>query len=228
MPVRFRRRGFTLLEIFVILGIVACLLALLVPFFFRLREGGRAGECTVNMKRIGAAISAYTKDHQDQLPGPLSTDQHPVASAGKPPRDGQLLKYIGSYLQQPANSTDGAGNATSVFTFPAWQRNPDRTTDAPVFLINNEIAAPFGQPVWGGPGKPPLKVTQLSEWKRKANGTEQPADLAKVWALTEADREIAQILGIQDPWVSRMPPRALHYNHRNALYFDWHVEYLGL
>jgi prepilin-type processing-associated H-X9-DG protein len=228
MMLTTRRRAFTLLEIFVVLGIIACLLALLVPFFLRLREGGRTGQCVRNMQAIGKAITDYAKDHQDQLPGPLSTDQYPVASAGQPPRDGQLLKHIGKYLEQPANSPDGAGNASTIFTYPAWQRNSDRTTDSPVFLINNETAAPFGQPVWGGAGKAPLKISQFAEWRRVVSGKEAPAEPAKIWALTEADREIAKIIGIKEPWVQRMPPRALHYNHRNALYFDWHVDNLTL
>ena len=228
MSLHCRRRAFTLLEIFVVLGIIACLLALLVPFFLRLREGGHAGQAVRNMQAIGKAITDYARDHQDQLPGPLSTDQYPVASAGKPPRDGQLLKYIAKYLEQPANSPDAGENASTLFTFPAWQRNSDRTTDSPVFLINNEIAAPFDQPVWGGTGKLPLKQSQFAEWRRPIGGREKPAEPARIWALTEADREIAKILGIKEGWVERMPPRALHYNHRNALYFDWHVDTLGL
>ena len=228
MPSQFRRRAFTLLEIIVVLGIIACLLALLVPFLLRLREGGRAGQAVRNMQLIGKAIADYAKDHQDQLPGPLSTDQYPVASAGKPPRDGQLLKHIAQYLEQPSNSPDGASNASTIFTFPAWQRNSDRSTDSPVFLMNNEIAAPFDQPVWGGTGKPPLRQSQFGEWRRIVAGKNVPAEPARIWALTEADREIAKILGIKGEWVGRMPPRALHYNHRNALYFDWHVDNLAL
>lgn len=220
-----RRRGFTLLEIFVVLGIIACLLALLVPFALRLREGGRAGECVQNMQRIGKAIANYAKDHQDQLPGPLSTDQYPVASAGKPPREGQLLKYIAKYLEQP---NDAGKNAENTFIYPAWQRNSDRSTDSPVFLLNNEPVKPFGQSIWGSPNKPPLKTTQFAGLERGPEGHESPVEPSRLWILTEADRELAQILGIQAPWVPRMPVKSLHYDHRNALYLDWHVDNLTL
>ena len=228
MTRRHGRHAFTILEIFVVLGIIACFLALLVPFFLRLREGGRTGQCVKNMERIGKAMVSYAQDHDDRLPGPLSVDQYPVASAGHPPREGQLLKYIAKYLEQRADSADGAGDASTIFTFPAWQRNTDRATDSPVFFINNEVARPFDQPVWGDNGKPPLKLAQLKEWQRAVAGKDGPANLAKVWALTEADRELAKLLGLNAPWVQRLPPKALHYNHRNALYFDWHVDTLGL
>lgn len=218
-----RRHGFTLLEIVVVLGIIACLLALVIPFYFRMREGGRTGKCAQNLQRIGKAIAAYAKEHQDQLPGPLSTDQYPVASAGSPPRDGQLLKHIASYLNAPG---DEEHTAESIFTFPAWQRNSDRTTDSPVFLANNEVVQPFDQPIWGGSGKAPLKTDQLGDLKHGPNDHVTSVAASHFWVLTEADRELATILKLQDPWVQRMPPKALHYDHRNALYLDWHVDNL--
>jgi prepilin-type processing-associated H-X9-DG protein len=223
-----RRHAFTVLEIFVVLGIVACFLALLVPFFLRMRQSGKAGECVRNMQLIGKAIQDYAKDHDDQLPGPLSRGQHPVASAGQPPRDGQLLKYIGRYLDQPSNAPEGGGNASTIFTFPAWERYSERAMDAPVFIVNTETALPFEQSVWGGDGKPPIKMSELPKWQRKITGKLETIPLSKIWALTEADREICKILGVTEPWIEGLPAKPLHYNHRNALYFDWHVDTLAL
>jgi prepilin-type processing-associated H-X9-DG protein len=228
MTLRTGRRAFTLLEIFVVLGIIAMFLALLVPFFLRMREGGRSGQCVLNMQRIGKAIQAYAKENEGRLPGPLTMDQYPAVSAGNPPREGQLLKHIGRYLQQPANSADGAGDAKTIFTFPAWQRSSDRTTDAPVFMINNDIVQSAGQPAWGADGKPALTLDQLQDWKRRVGEREEKVELSKMWALTEADQELAKILGLKEPWVPRVPPKALHMSHRNALYFDWHVDTLAL
>jgi prepilin-type processing-associated H-X9-DG protein len=222
------RRAFTLLEIFVVLGIIVMLLALVIPFITRLKEGGQAGDCVRNMQIIGKAIVAYGGEHEGRLPGPLTVDQYPTETAGNPPRDGQLLKSIARYLEQPATAPGGHRTAETIFTFPAWERASERTADAPVFLINNEVMKPLGQPVWGTDGKPPLKIDQLKEWIRPLAGKDQPADLGRVWALTEADQELAKILKINAPWVPRMPPSTVHYKHRNALYFDWHVDTLGL
>jgi type II secretory pathway pseudopilin PulG len=224
---RHHCRAFTLLEIFVVLGIIAMFLALLVPFILRMREGGRSQVCVANMQRIGKAIRAYAADHQDQFPGPLTTDQYPVDSAGNPPREGQLLKYIATYLNAPAGSADGGATARTTFTFPAWQ-NAERTTDAPVFIINNEPVLPAGQPAWGAQGKPPLKFADLQNWKRKVNEKEETVDPARMWALTEADQELGKLLQIKDSWIARTPVKAVHVSHRNALYFDMHVEQLVL
>lgn len=223
------RRAFTLLEILVVLGIIAMFLALLVPFVLRLREGGRSTVCVANMQRIGKAIRAYAVEHGDHLPGPLTVDQYPVDSAGTPPRDGQLLKYIASYLNSPAGASDPQ-TARTTFTFPAWQR-AERTTDAAVFAINNEIALPFGQPVWGAEGKPPLTFADLKKWTKKTGNKgekDEVVDPARMWALTEADQELAKLIEVKDAWVVRIPAKPVHVSHRNALYFDMHVEQLVL
>jgi type II secretory pathway pseudopilin PulG len=221
------RRAFTLLEIIVVLGIIVMFLALIVPALLRWREGGRSQACLRNMQRIGKAVLDYAKDNGDKLPGPLTVDQYPVQSAGNPPRDGQMLKHIARYLEQPANSADGRGNAKTLFTFPAWER-AEHTTDSPVFLVNTETVHPFGQPAWGGGGKEPLKLGQLAEWTRKIGEVSEPLNPSKIWALTEADQEVAKLLGLDAPWVSRMPSKAVHVTHRAALYFDWHAEELTL
>ena len=71
-------------------------------------------------------------------------------------------------------------------------------------------------------------ISPSSAREASSTGVSQKRSPAEGWVATEADREIAKILNIKESWVDRMPPRALHYNHRNALYFDWHVDNLAL
>ncbi len=219
------RRAFTLLEIVVVLGIIAMFLALLVPFALRAREGGRSAACVRNMQLIGKAIASYASDNDGRLPGPLSMEQHPVDSAGNPPRDGQMLKYIARYLDQ-------AGGARQIFISPGWVK-AQRSTDSAVFLANVDPVAPFEQSPWGdlgANGKPPLKVEDIRTVRFHVSEKDESANPSKFWALTEADQMLARILGVDKatPWVQRLPAKAVHVSHRNALYFDWHVERLVL
>lgn len=54
-----RRRGFTLTELVVLIGIVALLISLVVPAVQRSRELSRQSQCQHNLKQIGVALSNY-------------------------------------------------------------------------------------------------------------------------------------------------------------------------
>ena len=58
------RQGITLLEILVVIGIVAMLLALLMPAVQAAREASRRGTCANNLKQFGVAITNYESEHR--------------------------------------------------------------------------------------------------------------------------------------------------------------------
>lgn len=59
-----RRRGFTLLEILVVIGIVVLLAAILLPVLARVREKGRQAACLSNLRQLGAAMQMYLQDYE--------------------------------------------------------------------------------------------------------------------------------------------------------------------
>lgn len=61
------KRGFTMIELLVVIGIVAALAALLFPVFASVRAKGRQTTCLSNLKQLGLAFSLYAHDNDDQF-----------------------------------------------------------------------------------------------------------------------------------------------------------------
>lgn len=58
-----KKRGFTLIEILVVVAIIGLLAAILFPVFARVRENGKRTACTSNLKQLALAARMYSQDY---------------------------------------------------------------------------------------------------------------------------------------------------------------------
>ena len=62
--VRWSRKGFTLVEIMIVVLIIGILLAIAVPNFIKARETSRTKSCIANLKQIDAATEQWAMDNK--------------------------------------------------------------------------------------------------------------------------------------------------------------------
>jgi prepilin-type N-terminal cleavage/methylation domain-containing protein len=63
-----RRRGFTLVELLVVIGIIALLISILMPALSRAREQAARTQCMSNQKQLLLGIIMYTEDFKGAFP----------------------------------------------------------------------------------------------------------------------------------------------------------------
>ena len=66
--IRHSRRAFTLVELLVVIGIIAVLIAILLPSLAKAREQAKRAACLSNLRQVHQAFMLYALDNRDQVP----------------------------------------------------------------------------------------------------------------------------------------------------------------
>jgi prepilin-type N-terminal cleavage/methylation domain-containing protein len=97
-----RRKAFTLVELLVVIGIIAALVAILLPALSKAKESANRVKCGSNLKQLGMAFQLYTADYKGWFPACAAGDHledwvywQPNRADGKTIHDGPLVKYFG-------------------------------------------------------------------------------------------------------------------------------------
>ena len=67
-----KKKGFTLIELMIVIAIIAILAAILVPNFLRARAQGMVTACKANLKNMGTALEMYATDNSGRYPTTLN------------------------------------------------------------------------------------------------------------------------------------------------------------
>lgn len=80
-----RLRGFTLIEVLVVVAIIALLISILLPSLKKARDQAKSAVCMANQGSIARAEGSYQSTHKEWIPGsPLTTGYYWAANYGGP------------------------------------------------------------------------------------------------------------------------------------------------
>jgi prepilin-type N-terminal cleavage/methylation domain-containing protein/prepilin-type processing-associated H-X9-DG protein len=107
------RRGFSMVELLVVIGIIAVLISLLVPALSKARESAKTIQCASQLRQIGQAIYAYASANGGLLPPYSGTHYFPDDAAGSADPNGP--GWIASLQPNTASKPD-----SPLFHCPAF------------------------------------------------------------------------------------------------------------
>src|SRR5436305_1849645 len=105
------RRGFTMVELAVVVAIVAVMTAALVPAVLKAREAAARNECRNNLKQLGIAVHMYLDTDQGRFPPSAPYGNGPSWAAYLLPYLEANNIYRNLEFDDPANVFVGYGTA---------------------------------------------------------------------------------------------------------------------
>ena len=209
-------RGFTLIEMLLVVSLIALLISLLLPSLSSSRCQAEKLACMSNMKAMGSGMAYHISDNARMLPGPSWYGQTARYTTGTK----NLAQWLAPYMGYPKASS--TANVNKEFICPSFFRvKPDNVAveNAVIYGALSEKNPANGKRVFGYPafnsapeyGPSSYSVVRSPSSKRAVRDIDQYSEPNAGWVAQTA----------------RIPIHCYDGSSiviRNYLFFDWHVE----
>lgn len=155
-----RSRGFSLIDLLVVISIITILVSMLLPAMKGARDAARAVVCLSNQHQIGLAMTMYANGNKEYTPResgrsePVGTPEYLYYTAWP----FAFRPYLDSRAPEVAQEKDPTGGVGDLFKRSPYYRDPARPADQHnIHYVNNGMA--FSAPGKANRyGKPPTQM----------------------------------------------------------------------
>jgi prepilin-type N-terminal cleavage/methylation domain-containing protein/prepilin-type processing-associated H-X9-DG protein len=114
------RKGFTLVELLVVIGIIAVLISILLPSLAKVRRQAQGTACLSNMRQVAAAVMMYANENRYWMPCRATKNQCSWNSSG-PQNSGGSITNTANWIAYEVTYDPYQGNALT-----GWGTNGDQ------------------------------------------------------------------------------------------------------
>ena len=214
--------AFTLAELLVVIGVIAILMALLLPSLNQARGAARRAVCMNALRQHGAAAMMYRNQFRTYLPAKIGLFAPPsdIPAPAVAYSDWYSMEYYREFLGLRGRSS----------YVPAGLVCPQATLSASEQTREGyPVARSYGYNVEGLPwaSNPPLYYTGYAEGRVRSACEKLMFVDATDWVLREQSAAAYLTYGEQfGPWPLNGITAYRHQRGANVLYFDGHGAYL--